>query len=189
MSEKKVRVAIIGVGNCASSLVQGETAPASLVNALNLLEMWDEVEKENGRRGLDLIIIGRGGGSFEDLACFNDEVLAGFAGAAADAFSLFERFENKLEEFHGNLGRAAVELAKCAEDKGLRKDYLLPTMDERGVFPRQAVAVGMKAIEQKVARVKMTKEQLFEKASAIINRARQEVDLMMEKGLIPECKI
>ena len=84
---------------------------------------------------------------------------------------------------------SAVELAKCAEDKGLRKDYLLPTMDERDVFPRQAVAVAMKAIEQKVARVKMTKEQLFEKASTIINRARQEVDLMMEKGLIAECKI
>jgi malate dehydrogenase (oxaloacetate-decarboxylating) len=84
---------------------------------------------------------------------------------------------------------SAVELAKCAEDKGLRKDYLLPTMDERDVFPRQAVAVALKAIEQKVARVKMTKEQLFEKASAIINRARMEVDVMMEKGLIPECKI
>ena len=84
---------------------------------------------------------------------------------------------------------SAVELAKCAEDKGLRNDYLLPTMDERGVFPRQAVAVGMKAIEQKVARVKMTKEQLFEKSSAIIDRARKEVDVMMKNGLIPECKI
>jgi malate dehydrogenase (oxaloacetate-decarboxylating) len=57
------------------------------------------------------------------------------------------------------------------------------------VVPRQAVAVGLKAIEQKVARVKMTKAQLFEKASAMINRARQEVDVMMEKGLIAECKI
>jgi malate dehydrogenase (oxaloacetate-decarboxylating) len=84
---------------------------------------------------------------------------------------------------------SAVELAKCAEDKGLKKDYLLPKMDERDVFPRQAVAVGLKAIEQKVARVKMTKAQLFEKASAMINRARQEVDVMMEKGLIAECKI
>jgi malate dehydrogenase (oxaloacetate-decarboxylating) len=84
---------------------------------------------------------------------------------------------------------SAVELAKCAEDKGLRKDYLLPTMDERNVFPRQAVAVGMKAIEQKVARVKMTKEQLFEKSSAIIDHARREVEVMMKNGLIPECKI
>ena len=58
------------------SLVQGETAPARLVAALDLLEMWDSIERESGRPGLDLIIIGRGGGSFEDLACFNDERLA-----------------------------------------------------------------------------------------------------------------
>jgi malate dehydrogenase (oxaloacetate-decarboxylating) len=84
---------------------------------------------------------------------------------------------------------SAVALAKCAEDKGLKKDYLLPLMSEREVFPRQAVAVGMKAIEQKVARVKMTKEKLFEKSSAIIDRARKEVEVMMNSGLIPECKI
>lgn len=43
---------------------------------------------------------------------YNNTVLAGFAGAAADAFTLFERFEAKLEEFNGNLQRAAVELVK-----------------------------------------------------------------------------
>jgi exodeoxyribonuclease VII large subunit len=57
------------------SLVQGETAPASLIAAVDLLELWDEMERSEGRKGLDLIIIGRGGGSFEDLACFNDEGL------------------------------------------------------------------------------------------------------------------
>ncbi|MCX6644761.1 MAG: exodeoxyribonuclease VII large subunit [bacterium] len=57
------------------SLVQGETAPVSLIGAINLLEMWDEVERSEGREGLDSIIVGRGGGSFEDLACFNDEAL------------------------------------------------------------------------------------------------------------------
>ncbi|MGM0502548.1 MAG: ATP-dependent protease subunit HslV, partial [Bacillota bacterium] len=52
----------------------------------------------------------------------NGEVLAGFAGSAADAFALFEKFEGKLEEFHGNLKRAAVELAKeWRTDKMLRK--------------------------------------------------------------------
>ncbi|GAB6098905.1 ATP-dependent protease subunit HslV [Halanaerocella petrolearia] len=52
----------------------------------------------------------------------NNEVLAGFAGTAADAFTLFEKFEGKLEEFHGNLKRAAVELAKeWRTDKMLRK--------------------------------------------------------------------
>jgi malate dehydrogenase (oxaloacetate-decarboxylating) len=84
---------------------------------------------------------------------------------------------------------SAVELAKCAEDKGLTPKYILPNMNEREVFPRQAVAVGMKAIEQKVARVKMSKEQLYEKASMMIDRARKEVELMMKSGIIPECKI
>jgi len=57
------------------SLVQGETAPESLIAALDLLEMWDSIEMDAGGDGLDIIIIGRGGGSFEDLACFNDERL------------------------------------------------------------------------------------------------------------------
>src|SRR4051794_29486854 len=43
---------------------------------------------------------------------YQDKVLAGFAGSTADAFSLFSRFEAKLEQYHGNLGRACVELAK-----------------------------------------------------------------------------
>ena len=52
---------------------------------------------------------------------YNDRILAGFAGSTADAFSLFARFEGKLEQYHGNLGRAAVELAKeWRTDKALR---------------------------------------------------------------------
>ncbi|MBI3802365.1 MAG: ATP-dependent protease subunit HslV [Nitrospirae bacterium] len=43
---------------------------------------------------------------------YNNQILAGFAGATADAFTLVERFEGKLEQYHGNLARAAVELAK-----------------------------------------------------------------------------
>lgn len=53
---------------------------------------------------------------------FNGNVLAGFAGSVADAFTLFEMFESKLEEFNGNLQRAAVELAKeWRSDKVLRR--------------------------------------------------------------------
>jgi ATP-dependent HslUV protease subunit HslV len=53
---------------------------------------------------------------------YNDTVLTGFAGAAADAFTLFERFEAKLEQYRGNLYRAAVELAKdWRMDKYLRR--------------------------------------------------------------------
>jgi ATP-dependent HslUV protease subunit HslV len=53
---------------------------------------------------------------------YQDKILAGFAGSTADAFSLFARFEAKLEQYHGNLGRAAVELAKdWRTDKMLRQ--------------------------------------------------------------------
>ncbi|WP_414049481.1 ATP-dependent protease subunit HslV [Macrococcus animalis] len=53
---------------------------------------------------------------------FNDEVVAGFAGSVADAFTLFEKFEMKLHEYNGNLSRAAVELAKeWRGDKMLRQ--------------------------------------------------------------------
>jgi len=53
---------------------------------------------------------------------FNDQVLVGFAGATSDAFTLFEKFESKLDEYKGNLSRAAVELAKeWRSDKYLRR--------------------------------------------------------------------
>jgi ATP-dependent HslUV protease subunit HslV len=62
---------------------------------------------------------------------FNDKVLVGFAGATSDAFTLFEMFESKLEEYKGNLSRAAVELAKqWRTDKYLRKlEALLAVVD------------------------------------------------------------
>src|SRR5438445_2456590 len=52
---------------------------------------------------------------------YQEKILAGFAGSTADAFSLFSRFETKLEQYHGNIGRGAVELAKdWRTDKLLR---------------------------------------------------------------------
>ncbi len=63
---------------------------------------------------------------------YNDKVLAGFAGGTADAFTLFERFEGKLEKYSGNLTRAAVELAKdWRTDKALRRlEALLVVADK-----------------------------------------------------------
>lgn len=63
---------------------------------------------------------------------YSDQVLVGFAGATADAFSLFEKLEGKLEQFNGNLPRAAVELAKdWRTDKILRRlEALLLAMDK-----------------------------------------------------------
>ncbi len=79
---------------------------------------------------------------------------------------------------------AAQELAKVAEDKGLRDDYIIPTMDEWEVFPREAVAVGMKAIEQGIARIKPSREELMNMAETTIKLARDEVHKMMEEGYI-----
>jgi ATP-dependent HslUV protease, peptidase subunit HslV len=63
---------------------------------------------------------------------FNDKVLVGFAGATSDAFTLFERFEGKLEQYKGNLLRAATELAKdWRTDKYLRRlEALLAVVDK-----------------------------------------------------------
>jgi ATP-dependent HslUV protease subunit HslV len=66
----------------------------------------------------------------------HDRIVAGFAGATADAFTLFEKFEGKLEEFRGNLRRAAVELAKdWRTDRILRRlDALMVVTDGRDLM-------------------------------------------------------
>jgi len=80
---------------------------------------------------------------------------------------------------------AALELAKVAEDRGLREDYIVPTMDDWEVFPREAAAVGMKAIEQGVARITMTRDELLKTATAKIKQSRDMTQWMMKEGLIP----
>ncbi len=67
---------------------------------------------------------------------YKDQIVAGFAGATADAFTLFERFEAKLEQYHGNLPRAAVELAKdWRTDRMLRRlDALLIVADRENTL-------------------------------------------------------
>jgi ATP-dependent HslUV protease, peptidase subunit HslV len=71
-------------------------------------------------------------GALKVRRLYNDTILAGFAGATADAFSLFEKFEAKLEEFSGNMPRAVVELAKdWRTDKILRHlEAMLIIMDK-----------------------------------------------------------
>jgi ATP-dependent HslUV protease, peptidase subunit HslV len=67
---------------------------------------------------------------------YQDKILAGFAGSTADAFTLFSRFEAKLEQYHGNIGRSAVELAKdWRTDKYLRHlEALLLVSDKDTTF-------------------------------------------------------
>src|ERR1043165_7782688 len=67
---------------------------------------------------------------------YQEKILAGFAGSTADAFSLFARFEAKLEQYHGNLSRAAVELAKdWRTDRALRHlEAVMIVADEKTTF-------------------------------------------------------
>jgi len=67
---------------------------------------------------------------------YNDRILAGFAGSAADSFALFSRFESKLEQYRGNLERSAVELAKdWRTDRMLRRlEAMLIVMDPRQTY-------------------------------------------------------
>ncbi|MFQ6070584.1 MAG: NADP-dependent malic enzyme [Candidatus Aminicenantales bacterium] len=81
---------------------------------------------------------------------------------------------------------AAKELAKVAEDKGIHEEYIIPNMDEWEVFPREAVAVGTKGIEQGVARIKTPAEERFRLAEKIIKEAREEVQWRMKEGFITD---
>src|SRR6187402_1351781 len=67
---------------------------------------------------------------------YNDRILAGFAGSAADSFALFSRFEQKLEQYRGNLERSAVELAKdWRSDRLLRRlEAMLIVLDKSSTF-------------------------------------------------------
>ena len=80
---------------------------------------------------------------------------------------------------------AADELAKCARERGISETNIAPNMDEWKVYPREAVAVGLKAQELGLARVKLTRSQLYDQATTIIKRAREMTQKSMELGYIP----
>ena len=79
---------------------------------------------------------------------------------------------------------AAYELAKLAEERGLEEDRIVPTMDDWEVYPREAAAVGMKAIDQGIAHVRLGKKELYEIAFSHIKRAREQARLSLENGFI-----
>src|SRR5438046_10705051 len=74
---------------------------------------------------------------------YNDSILAGFAGSAADSFALFARFEAKLEQYRGNLERSAVELARdWRSDRLLRRlEAMLVVLDKSSMFFSRATAI------------------------------------------------
>jgi malate dehydrogenase (oxaloacetate-decarboxylating) len=79
---------------------------------------------------------------------------------------------------------AAYALASYAERKGLHEDYILPTMEDWEVYVEEAVACALKSIEQGVARVKLSRNELWERASRIIGEARRSLEALWKAGLI-----
>jgi len=79
---------------------------------------------------------------------------------------------------------AAYSVAKTAEEKGLREDYIVPSMDEWEVFINEAVAVGLKAIEQGIARTPLSESELRQSAEELISNSRKQTELQIKEGLI-----
>ncbi|MFH0748898.1 MAG: NADP-dependent malic enzyme [Candidatus Bathyarchaeota archaeon] len=78
----------------------------------------------------------------------------------------------------------AYAVAKYAEKKGLTDNYIIPTMSETGMFIEEAVAVGLKAMEQGIARKKISRKELEERATEIITRAQATTKLLMKNNII-----
>jgi len=81
---------------------------------------------------------------------------------------------------------AASELAKLAEERGLSEKQIVPTMDDWEVFPREATAVAEKAIEQGVASLKRSRDEIYANARSIIKRSREQAKYLMRSGFIQQ---
>lgn len=79
---------------------------------------------------------------------------------------------------------AAYAIAEVAEQKGLREDYIVPTMDDWEVFPYEATQVALKAMEQGIARRKLSREEIYEMAEEAIKIAREQTHSLMKQGFI-----
>ncbi len=160
-----------GPGTIRPEWVRGMARDAIIFPCANPVpEIWPWEAKEAGAR-----IVGTGRSDFPNQ--LNNSL--GFPGIFRGTLDV--RARTITDEM---CLAAAAELAQCAEDKGLSDEYIVPNMDEWEVFPREAAAVGMKAQEQGVARLKATRQELFDRAAATIKAARDEVHLLMREGAI-----
>jgi malate dehydrogenase (oxaloacetate-decarboxylating) len=80
---------------------------------------------------------------------------------------------------------AAIELANFAEERGIHEGDIVPRMDEWEVYPRVAVACALKSIEEGVARVKLSRQELWDRAVSIIKNTRESTATLMKEGFIP----
>ena len=138
-------------------------------------EIWPWEAKEAG-----VMIVGTGRSDFPNQV--NNSL--GFPGIFRGALDV--RAKTITDEM---CVEAAYELARCALDKGLSEDYIVPTMDDWEVFPREAAAVAIKAQEQGVTKLKMSYDELYEHAHKIIKRSRDLTHAMMDQKFIEDAPI
>jgi malate dehydrogenase (oxaloacetate-decarboxylating) len=134
-------------------------------------EIWPWEAKEAGVR-----IVGTGRSDFPNQ--INNSI--GFPGifrGTLDVFATTITDEMAIAAAHA--------IAKTAEDRGLTEESIVPTMMETEVFINEAVAVGLKAIEQGIARRPLSEEQLRREAETKIRHAQRETRILMEQGHIP----
>ena len=160
-----------GPGTIKPEWVAGMAGDAMVFPCANPIpEIWPWEAKEAGAR-----IVGTGRSDFPNQ--LNNSL--GFPGIFRGTLDV--RAKTITDEM---ALAAAHELAKCAEERGINEEDIAPKMDEWEVFPREAVATAMKAQEQGIARLKKTREQLYEEASNIIRQAREATQCLMREGFI-----
>jgi len=79
---------------------------------------------------------------------------------------------------------AAESIAQVAEEKGLHEEYIIPPMENMDVFIREATAIALKAMDEGVARIKRSKNDIYEHSKAIIERSHNETAFLMKEGFI-----
>jgi len=121
---------------------------------------------------------------------YKDKILAGFAGSTADAFSLFARFESKLDQHNGNLGRSVVELAKdWRTDKVLRHlDALLLVADTANIFILSGTGDVIEP-DNDVAAIGSGGPFAKAAATALVENTKLEARAIVEKSMIIAGKI
>jgi malate dehydrogenase (oxaloacetate-decarboxylating) len=144
--------------------------PVVFVTANPVPEMWPWEAKENGAR---IVATGR--------SDFPNQVNNSMGFPAIFRGTLDVRASTITDEM---CIAAAKELAKCAEEKGIHEEYIIPMMSEWEVFPREAVAVALKAQEQGVARLKLSRQEIYDRAEFMIKRSRDLTASMMKNGFI-----
>jgi malate dehydrogenase (oxaloacetate-decarboxylating) len=160
-----------GPGTIKKDWISGMNKDAIVFAVANPVpEIWPWEAKEAGAR-----IVGTGRSDFENQ--INNSL--GFPGIFRGTLDV-----NAKTITDEMTIAAAYSVAKTAEEKGLREDYIVPTMEEWEVFINEAVAVGIKAIEQGIARIKLSENQLRQSAEELIGNSRKQTELQIKEGLI-----